>query len=449
MNSLDSQTSITRRAALGAFGAAAAGYAFMGGTRRNDIPTGRIVLDYWEKWTGHEAAAMQTVVDAFNASQDRWWVNYLSVSGLDRKAKIAIAAEDPPDLLGLWHRNIPFFRRSGALLSLESLGRSRDDYASVLRPILFGDVQDAAPTTCSSIALYYDRAMFREFGFDPDQPPATIPEFDEVINALTIRDQDGKVERAGFLPGDPGWWNWSYGPFFGGQMYDAATDQAMVNSPGMIRAYEWVQSFPQRWGLENLRRFQGALVDNPSPYRNFFSGRLATTLQGPWVAKFMQEEMGDNLMDYAAAPFPVDPSVQDAANPHGSIECDVLVVPRNVRHPEGSLAFVSFLQQPENLERLASGHGKPSPLVKPSSAFLAEHPNRSIEVHQNIMVSKNAFAEPFTEVWPEFSNSLGAGMSQIDVLQATPSEAFAQVQEEVQAQLTRAAARRALRESRL
>ena len=163
----------------------------------------------------------------------------------------------------------------------------------------------------------------------------------------------------------------------------------------------------------------------------------------------MQEEMGDSMMDYAAAPFPVDPSVQDAANPHGSIECDVLVVPRNVRHPEGSLAFVSFLQQPENLERLASGHGKPSPLVKPSSAFLAEHPNRSIEVHQNIMVSKNAFAEPFTEVWPEFSNSLGAGMSQIDVLQATPSEAFAQVQEEVQAQLIRAAARRALRESRL
>ena len=65
------------------------------------------------------------------------------------------------------------------------------------------------------------------------------------------------------------------------------------------------------------------------------------------------------------------------------------------------------------------------------------------------MVSANAFAEPFTEVWPEFSNSLGAGMSQIDVLQTTPAEAFARVQEEVQAQLTRAAARRALRESRL
>ena len=33
------------------------------------------------------------------------------------------------------------------------------------------------------------------------------------------------------------------------------------------------------------------LGGQPSPYRNFFSGRLATTLQG-LGAKFMQEEMG-------------------------------------------------------------------------------------------------------------------------------------------------------------
>ena len=297
------------------------------------MPTGRIVLDYWEKWTGHEAAAMQTVVDAFNASQDRWWVNYLSVSGLDRKAKIAIAAEDPPDLLGLWHRNIPFsaLRR---LLSLESLGRSRDDYASVLRPILFGDVQDAAPTTCSSIALYYDRAMFREFGFDPDQPPATIPEFDEVINALTIRDQDGKVERAGFcrviLAGGTGRTDHFWRPDVRRRHRSSHGEQPRHDSCVRMGAV-----VPLPLGLENLRRFQGALVDNPSPYRNFFSGRLATTLQGPWVAKFMQEEMGDSMMDYAAAhspwipPCKMRPTLMDPS----SATCWWC---RNVRHPEGS-----------------------------------------------------------------------------------------------------------------
>ena len=74
---------------------------------------------------------------------------------------------------------------------------------------------------------------------------------------------------------------------------------------------------------------------------------------------------------------------------------------RNVAS-RGSLALCRSCSNQKNLER-ATGHGKPSPLVKPSGSFIAEHPNRSIEVHQNIIVAQ-CFAEPFTEVWPEFSN---------------------------------------------
>jgi hypothetical protein len=32
---------------------------------------GRVVLQYWEKWTGFEGDAIRAVVDDFNASQDR------------------------------------------------------------------------------------------------------------------------------------------------------------------------------------------------------------------------------------------------------------------------------------------------------------------------------------------------------------------------------------------
>ncbi len=32
---------------------------------------GRMLVTYWEKWTGEEKAAMQAVVDDFNASQNR------------------------------------------------------------------------------------------------------------------------------------------------------------------------------------------------------------------------------------------------------------------------------------------------------------------------------------------------------------------------------------------
>ncbi len=41
---------------------------------------GRVIIKYWEKWTGFEADAMRAVVDDFNAAQDRIFVDYSSVS---------------------------------------------------------------------------------------------------------------------------------------------------------------------------------------------------------------------------------------------------------------------------------------------------------------------------------------------------------------------------------
>src|ERR1017187_9155223 len=42
---------------------------------------GRIILQYWEKWTGFEDDAMQAVVDDYNRSQNRVFVNKLTGLG--------------------------------------------------------------------------------------------------------------------------------------------------------------------------------------------------------------------------------------------------------------------------------------------------------------------------------------------------------------------------------
>jgi hypothetical protein len=46
---------MTRRAALGALAAGGAAFALFGPRGDKQSSRGRIVLDYWEKWTGHEA----------------------------------------------------------------------------------------------------------------------------------------------------------------------------------------------------------------------------------------------------------------------------------------------------------------------------------------------------------------------------------------------------------
>lgn len=443
---------ISRRIAIGGIGATAVGYALFGPSARRAGPTNRITLDYWEKWTGHEADAMEVVVNRFNESQDRIFVNYLTMGGIDRKAKLAIAAGDPPDILGLWNRNLPFFDQCGAIMPLDGLksfGIEASSYAKAIQPLVFrrGE-QLAAPSTPSSIVLYYNRSILRECGWDPDAPPRTIPEFDRMIAATTRLDADGDVERAGFLPTDPGWWSWCWGGFFGGGLYDEKTGLATVDSPQVVSAYDWYQSFPKRWGLDRLRAFQGAPVDNPSPYRNFFSGRLASTVQGPWIPMFMDQELGKGNFDYGACFFPVAEGLEDEP-PFGPIETDILVIPKGARNPDASMEFIAFTQQPENMESLCSGHAKPSPLAKSSEAFRRDHPNRAVEVHERLLHSPNAYTTPWISSWDEFGMALGVGLDAIWNLRSDSARApLEAVQAEVEAILSRATRRRERRGQR-
>src|SRR5262247_2421865 len=107
MGTLASTMRLTRRGAIGTITAAGAAFALFGPRGAKEDPGGRIVLDYWEKWTGHEGRAMQRIVEEFNKSQDRILVRYLVTAGVDQKTLIAIAGGDPPDIVGLWSYNVP------------------------------------------------------------------------------------------------------------------------------------------------------------------------------------------------------------------------------------------------------------------------------------------------------------------------------------------------------
>src|SRR5438046_3051 len=74
-----------------------------------DVPPGRVIISYWEKWSSDEALAMQVIVDDFNRSvgkEKNIWVEYLSMANVDRKTLTATAAGVPPDVAGLWASNV-------------------------------------------------------------------------------------------------------------------------------------------------------------------------------------------------------------------------------------------------------------------------------------------------------------------------------------------------------
>jgi ABC-type glycerol-3-phosphate transport system substrate-binding protein len=81
-------------------------------------PKNRIVVQYWEKWTGNEAEQMKQIVRDFNESVGREkniYVEYLSMSNVNQKTLVATAAGVPPDIAGLWNAQVVQFAAKNAL----------------------------------------------------------------------------------------------------------------------------------------------------------------------------------------------------------------------------------------------------------------------------------------------------------------------------------------------
>jgi ABC-type glycerol-3-phosphate transport system substrate-binding protein len=421
---------IPRRAFLGSLAAGAAAFAAFGPRGQRDRTDGRIVLDYWEKWTGHEGRAMQAIVDRFNQSQSRLFVRYLVTAGVDEKGMVAIAGGSPPDLLGLYAYNIPLFAERGAILPLDEFGPdlSPARYAAGLRAFVTHPDNDGAMRTWATVssagtlALYYNKRVFAEAGIGEwgGGPPKTMEEFDECNRRLTRVRNDGSIERMGFIHTEPGWWSWIWPQPFGGGLLDPASGTSLLTSAATLRGYEWVRSTAMSHEKEAFAKFRSSFGNYDAPGNAFLTGQLAMIVQGPWLANVIEaqhdraaRQTGKPTLDYGVVPLPPLNALRDDANPIGPAEADVVVIPRGAKHPEASAEFLAFCQQQQNLEELARSHFKSSPLATSTPQFLASHPNKGIATFDAIANSTRAFVTPRTRVWPEIKRELDAMMDDL------------------------------------
>ncbi len=451
MSLLESSMRITRRAAVGALGAAGLGFALFGPRGSKEQSGGRLVLDYWEKWTGHEGAAMQRVVDGFNASQDRLFVRYFVTSQIGQKALIAIAGGDPPDIIGLWNFNVPPYAESNALLPLDelvpSLGVRLEDYAPGVRQVMTHRGRFwAVVSTAGTLAMYYNRALLSAAGLDPGRPPRTVAELDAAHQGLVRADASGELDRVGFLHTEPGWWSWIWGYHFGGSIYDEASDRSTIASAENVAAYGWMQSYPAALGVDRVERFRAGLGSYNTPQNGFLTGKVAMEVQGPWLANMVAAFRPD--LDYGVAPIPVDERVYDAAAPVALIDTDVLVIPRGARHPKESMEFIAYTQRREVCEALAKAHCKGSPLLDVSEDFLASHPNRGVRLHTELARSPRAFVAPRTRTWQQLKDETDATVQRIWRLEKPAPALLGELQARSQTIVDHAADQRARRKGR-
>jgi len=306
----------------------------------------------------------------------------------------------------------------------------------------------ALPTTPATVALHWNKRMFRDAGLDPDTPPQSIAELDRMAEQLTVveiaRDgekvqirfpqltpeerekKDFQIVQLGHLPREPGWWCQMWGYWFGANLWDGERE-ITANSLENVAAFNWVRSYAEKYGVNNLRSFGASFGNFSSPQNAFLSERVAMEIQGVWMYNFI-EKYAPHL-DWGAAPFP---SVDPDRLPNVTIaECDVLVVPRGSRHPREAFDFIRYVNSREGLELLNLGQRKFSPLATCSDTFISQHPNPAIETFIELARSPNARRVPRLSFWFEYRDEMSVANERIRDLMAEPGDALQDVQDRV------------------
>jgi ABC-type glycerol-3-phosphate transport system substrate-binding protein len=417
--------------------------SMIGGCNRTDPQSeGRIVIRYWEKWTGFEAEAMRVIVNDFNASQTRIFVNYTTVSQLDRKLMLATGGGVPPDVVGIWSRLTPAYAENNALMPLDRMaaeaGIRREDYIDVFwRICSHRDHLWALPCTPSCLALVWNKKLFREAGLDPERPPRSMAELEEFNMKLLRRRPDGGIQSIGYLPAEPDWWPAMWGYWFGGRLWDG--DRTIsATAPENVQAYDWIASYPRRFGAANLLNLRDGFGNFASPQNPFFTGRMAMMLQGVWIYSFIKNYAPPDF-EWGVAPFPV--SDPERFKDFTMVECDGLAIPAGAKHAKEGFEFIKYVNTPKVMEKLCLGQRKFTPLRESSPEFFRDHPNPYIKTFVTLAKSPNAFFVPRMTTWNEYENDMRNAFSRIWAGKVPAAQALQDVQRREQETLDRRMAR--------
>jgi ABC-type glycerol-3-phosphate transport system substrate-binding protein len=388
----------------------------------------RITVVYWEKWTGSEGDEMRKVVDAFNASQNRIFVKYLSISGVDGKTRLATAGGNPPDVAGIWLDQVIQFADADALTDLTEMGRAAgltEDYyiKGYWDGLNYKGRLCALPSTPASIALHVRPDLVPKEFATPETFPKTIEALDKLTDRISKKDKNGNLVMAAFLPSNPGWWNWAWAGLFGGKLVDG--DRLTIDTPENRRAFKWIQRYSKRFGSKEVQSFQSGFGNFASPQDPFMTGKVATELNGVWKANYVNVYKPG--LPWFAVPFPYPEDRRDLAG-HSILSQDVLIVPRGAKHPKEAFEFLRYVQRQDVMEGLCKGHGKNSPLAKVSEEFFRTHPNKQIRLFDRLARSAQTVSPPSIGLFPQISAELGVVFQEVNTGEKEPEQALKDAQ---------------------
>ncbi len=209
-----------------------------------------VTITYWQYFYESKVNLMNDLIQKFEAQNPGITVEQVTFpyESYQQKVAAAIPAGEGPDVINLFYGWLPLWVKSGYLQPLPSSDFSPDSFARSFYPFVaqsvsFGGKNYAVPTAVRTLALIYNKRLFREGGLDPNNPPRTLDELVADAKKLSKYDAQGNLVQSGLLmqPNGQGhvWLREVLFRQFGAVPYSSDGRTVTYNSPAGIQAFQW------------------------------------------------------------------------------------------------------------------------------------------------------------------------------------------------------------------
>ena len=263
-----------------------------------------VEIDYWQYFFKERVDAMDALIKQFEAANPDIKVKQTTFPYADYQTKVtaAIPAGEGPDVVQLFYGWLAPYMKAGLLQKLPTdafdPAEIDRDFFPIVRNMKIDGQYYALPTAVRSLALFWNKKLFKEAGLDPEKPPQTLDELVEMARKLTKRDAAGNLLVEGMTADltaqDPHWIREVLVRQFGGQPYSDDNKTVAYNSEAGIKAVTWYENLISKEKVAEI----GFLTDQPTAFK---SGKAGITVDGSFRLGAFDGQKG---LEYGVAELP-------------------------------------------------------------------------------------------------------------------------------------------------
>lgn len=338
------------------------------------------------------------------------------------EAMRAYSTGQAPDIIAVDNPEHALFASRGAFLDLTDMiaksevVKTENYFPGPLASTVWDGKNYGIPKATNTIALYYNKDMFKAKGLDPEKPPQT---WDELVEAArTLTDPSANVYGLTFSAKASEEGTFQFLPW--AQMAGASYEN--INTEGAVKALDiWKTIIDEKLASpDTLTRSQWDSTGT------FNSGNAAMAISGPWELDRMVAEA---KFDWGVALLPVPEEGAERSSAMGDFNWAIFA---NTEHPEEAFKVLEYFVSQD--DRMFKDFGQLPPR---SDITIPETGEPKKDAALKVFVEQLKYAKPRGPhpEWPKISKAIQNAIQAALTGQMTSKEALDQAAEKIKAVL--------------